>query len=229
MESTIKQIAGKLFKDGPYEYRIYIKSGDLGVGNINSISLFVENTPDHIGVDLIIYAMGRLIDIAGDELKNSNDEFMINKIIMEEYEALGEMLTAMKFSTEFGLQSFSQLNDIILRNKDKKIDLKEINEKIAVRSNKMIKALNYMSTKFQSPIEGMTTKITYEVSGKPLRNKNDITPGLNVSVKIVCDKPITDYNTKNEIASEFKEQLSHISPIQIQTYDRLNIEVFPVT
>jgi hypothetical protein len=225
MESTIKQIAGKLFKDGPYEYRIYIKSGDLGVGNINSISLFVENTPDHIGVDLIIYAMGQLIDIAGDDLKNSQDEFMINKIIMEEYETLGEMLTAMKFTTEFGLQSFTQLNAALLNHKDKKIDLKEINDKINVRANKLKKALDYISKTFVPSKEDIKTTITYKVSGKPLRFKNEITPGLNVDITINTNKRIEDYHEKNSMVDDFKDQLTHISPIQFHSYDKFNVSV----
>jgi predicted RNA-binding protein Jag len=227
MES-IKQVTGKIFEDGPYEYKIYIKSGDLGLGNINSISLFVENTPDHIGVDLIIYAMGRLIDVAGEELKSSEDEFMINSIYMEKYETLGEMVTAMGFSTELGLQSFSQLNAAILKNRDKKIDLKNINDNITIRSNKLTKALSYIANNFTSPIDGINFNIVYEVSGKPVRAKNDISPGLNVVVNLTPDRkinPITDYQKKNLIISAFKDQLSDISPIQIQAYDRLAINI----
>jgi hypothetical protein len=227
MES-IKQVTGKIFEDGPYEYKIYIKSGDLGLGNINSISIFVENTPDHIGVDLIIYAMGRLIDIAGEELKSSEDEFMINNIYMEKYETLGEMVTAMGFSTELGLQSFSQLNAAILKNRDKKIDLKDINDKITIRANKLTKALSYIANNFTSPIDGFDFNIVYEVSGKPVRAKNDISPGLNVVVNLTPDKKInsiTDYQKKNLIISAFKDQLSDISPIQIQAYDRLAINI----
>jgi len=227
MES-IKQVTGKIFEDGPYEYKIYIKSGDLGLGNINSISIFVENTPDHIGADLILYAMGRLIDVAGEELKSSEDEFMINSIYMEKYETLGEMVTAMGFSTELGLQSFSQLNTAILRNRDKKIDLKNINDNITIRSNKLTKALSYIANNFTSPIDGIDFNIVYEVSGKPVRAKNDISPGLNVVVNLTPDRkinPITDYQKKNLIISAFKDQLSDISPIQIQAYDRLAINI----
>jgi hypothetical protein len=229
MESIIKQIAGKVFKDGPYEYRIYIKSGDLGgLGNINSISLFVENTPGHIGVDLIIYAMGHLIDIAGPELKNSKDEFMINKIYMEEYESLGEMITAMGFSGEFGLQPFPQLNSVILRNKDKKIDLEGLNTSISTRANKLKKALDYMAGSYVSPIDGSPTKITYNISGKPTRSNNTLVPGLTINVNMQINNgtnTITDYQTKNTIVSDFKEQLRDISPIQINSYDNFVVNI----
>jgi hypothetical protein len=224
MEDIIKQITGKLFKDGPYEYQIYIKSGDLGLGAINSISIFVENIPDHIGIDILLYAMGNLIDIAGEELKNSEDEFMINKIIIEGYPTLGDMLSAMNFTTEFGVRSFTQLNNSIMTYKDKKIDLKDINQKSSSRINKLTKAMDYIANTFTSPIEGIETNLSYKISGKPTRLKNSITPALRLDVKITTDKGVS-IDQKTEISKIFKDQLQEISPIQIQSYDILVIVV----
>jgi hypothetical protein len=225
MESTIKEVTGKLFKDGPYEYMIYIKSGDLGVGVINSISIVIENAPDYIGIDILLYVMGHLIDAGGEELKNSQDEFMINKIVMEQYESLGEMITAMGLSTEFGLQSFTNLNNTILTHKDKKIDLKNINQKISTRTAKLTKAMDYMINTFTSPIEGISMKLSYEISGKPIRFKNEITPALNIDVMIGTNKGVTDYNQKNVIIDAFKDQLLEVSPIQIHSYDKVNVNI----
>ena len=47
---TLAGLAGQVFKDGPYEYRIYVKTGELGDETIVSISVFIENTPPHVGV-----------------------------------------------------------------------------------------------------------------------------------------------------------------------------------
>jgi hypothetical protein len=224
MESTIKEVTGKLFKDGPYEYMIYIKSGDLGVGVINSISVVIENTPDYVGIDILLYAMSHLIDAGGEELKNSQDEFMINNIRMKEYEFLGEMITAMGLSTEFGLQSFTNLNNTILEHNDKKIDLKDINEKVSARTNKLTKAMEYIANTFTSPIEGVETKLSYKISGKPGRANNTIIPALRLDVKINTDKGVS-LEQKNQIGSAFKDQLQEISPIQIHSYDILVIVV----
>jgi hypothetical protein len=224
MESTIKEVTGKLFKDGPYEYMIYIKSGDLGVGVINSISIVIENIPDYVGIDVLLYAMSHVIDAGGEELKNSQDEFMINKIVMEQYESLGEMITAMGLSTEFGLQSFTNLNNTILTHKDKKIDLKNINEKVSTRTNKLTKAMEYIANTFTSPIDGVETKISYKISGKPGRSYNTIIPALRLDVKINTDKGVS-INQKDEISKAFKDQLQEISPIQIHSYDILVIVV----
>jgi hypothetical protein len=224
MES-IKQVTGKIFEDGPYEYKIYIKSGDLGLGNINSISIFVENTPDHIGVDLILYAMGRLIDVAGEELKSSEDEFMINSIYLEKYTSLGEMVTSMGFSTELGLQSFSQLNATLLKNRDKKIDLKEIKQKVYTRINKLTKAMGYIANTFTSPIEGIETKVvSHNVAGSLLKSKNTIVPALRIDVNIKTDKGIS-VDKRQEIGKAFKDQLMDVSPIDIHPYDTLAIVV----
>jgi hypothetical protein len=226
MEDIIKQITGKLFKDGPYEYQIYIKSGDLGLGAINSISIFVDNIPDHVGVDLIIYAMGRMIDVAGEELKSSEDEFMINKIIVERYPSLGEIVTAMGFTTELGLQSFTQLNATLLKNRNKKIDLKELKQKVSSRVTKLTKVMEYITNTFTSPIEGIETKVvSHNVAGILLKSNNTIVPALRLDVNITTDKGIIG-DKKNEIIKAFKDQLREISPIEIHSYDILAINVF---
>ena len=225
MEDIIKQITGKLFKDGPYEYQIYIKSKDLGLGTINSISIFVDNIPDHVGVDLIIYAMGQLIDIAGEELKSSEDEFMINKIIVERYPSLGEMVTAMGFTTELGLQSFSQLNATLLKNRDKKIDLKELKQKVSSRVTKLNKVMEYITNTFTSPIEGVETKVvSHNVAGILLKSNNTIVPALRLDVNIKTDKGIS-VDKRQEIGKAFKDQLLDVSPIDIHPYDILAIVV----
>lgn len=224
MESTIKEVTGKLFKDGPYEYMIYIKSGDLGVGVINSISVVIENIPDYVGIDVLLYAMSHVIDAGGEELKNSQDEFMMNRIVMKKYSALGEIMTAMGLSTEFGLQSFTQLNNTILEHKDKKIDLKEIKQKVYTRINKLTKAMEYIANTFTSPIEGMEIKLSYNVAGSMSRLNNSIVPALRLDVNIITDKAVS-ISQKDEIGKAFKDQLQEISPIQIQTYDIIAITV----
>jgi hypothetical protein len=98
--------------------------------------------------------------------------------------ALGEIMTAMGLSTEFGLQSFTQLNNTILEHKDKKIDLKEIKQKVYTRINKLTKAMEYIANTFTSPIEGIETKLSYNVAGSMSRLNNSIVPALRLDVNI---------------------------------------------
>jgi len=222
MENIIKQIAGKVFKDGPYEYRIYMKSADLGTV-ITSISIFIENTPDQVGVDLIMYALAHLIDVGGEELKTSESEFMINKIIMEEYESLGEMISAMGLSSEFGVQSFEDLNKRVLNNKDKKVDLAEINRKIKTRSAKLQKALEYAVRLFEKEYN-LQASVSHPVSGRPKRTSgNTIFPGLDTSITIWT--PENDYAVKNDLRDKMKSIIDDVTPIEITQNDNIKIDV----
>lgn len=221
MENIIKQIAGKVFQDGPYEYRIYIKSADLGTV-ITSISIFIENTPDYVGVDLILYALGHIIDVGGEELKNTESEFMINKIIMEDYESLGEMISAMGITSEFGVQSFEDLNRRVLANKDKKVDLAEINRKIQTRMAKFKKALIYTAKVFEHQ-QGLSTSVV-SLTGNPRRiNNGAILPALSASITIRTAN--TDYNAKETIRKAFMNYLEDHNPIELTQNDSIKIDV----
>ena len=144
-EPDFGQLTGRVFKDGPYEYRIYIKTGSLGDDRIVAVSLFIENIPPHVGVDLYMYAMGHIVELAGTAIDTS--EWMINKVIMEEYEHLGEisgMIMGADKVKDFGLQPLSTLMSKIKINLNKKMDLEEVNRKIQVRLNKMVKLIKYV-------------------------------------------------------------------------------------
>jgi hypothetical protein len=221
MENIIKQIAGKVFNDGPYEYRIYIKSADLGTV-ITSISIFIENTPDHVGVDLLIYALGHIIEVGGEELKTIDSEFMINKVIMEEYESLGEMLSSMGITTEFGVQSFEDLNRAVLSNKDKKIDLAEINKRIETRIAKFKKALIYTARLFEHE-QGLTTSVT-SIEGNPRRSQNGtILPAISANITIRTGN--TDWNARETFRKAFMNYLNDHTPIELTQTDAIKIDV----
>ena len=85
-----------------------------------------------------------------------------------------------------------------------------------------------MAGSYVSPIDGSPTKITYEISGKPTRSNNTLVPGLTINVNMQINNgtnTITDYQTKNTIVSDFKEQLRDISPIQINSYDNFVVNI----
>lgn len=221
MENIIKQIAGKVFNDGPYEYRIYMKSADLGTV-ITSISIFIENTPDYVGIDLLIFAMGHIIDAGGEELKNTESEFMFNKVIMEDYESLGEMLSAMGITSEFGVQSFQNLNKAILSNKDKKIDLSEINAKIQTRLSKIKKALIHTVKVFEHE-QGVSTSLS-KLEGQPRRTQNNkIVPAI--SANIIIRSGNTDWNVREQFRRVFLDYLDRYNPIELTNTDAIKIDV----
>ena len=132
----------------------------------------------------------------------------------------------MGFTTELGLQSFSQLNATLLKNRDKKIDLKELKQKVSSRVTKLNKVMEYITNTFTSPIEGVETKVvSHNVAGLLLKSNNTIVPALRLDVNITTDKGIIG-DKKNEIIKAFKDQLREISPIEIHSYDILAINVF---
>lgn len=80
-ELLIQQTKGKIFEDGPYQYRIVVKPTDV----INGLILTVTNEPDHIGPDLITYALTRLEVILRNLKEKDQLEFYILKIWMDSY------------------------------------------------------------------------------------------------------------------------------------------------
>ena len=226
---TLAGLAGQVFKDGPYEYRIYVKTGELGDSSIVSISIFIENTPPHVGVDLYLMALKRVAEVAGDHIENS--EWMINKVIIEQYEALGEMtpMVTGQRSNIFGLQSYRSLEEKIRTNLTKSINFQQVNDIIDVRKRKLTKVLNYMQKTL--PTTKQPLNITYTISGEVKRHNEEIlAPSIKADINVtMVEKPKASDHTARVIIEAIKdsiyEMIEDLSPIDIHSYDNITIKV----
>jgi hypothetical protein len=224
-EPDFGQLAGVVYKDGPYQYRIYIKTGSLGDDNIVAVSLFIENIPPYVGVDLYMYAMGHIVEVAGTAIDDS--EWMINKVIMEEYEHLGEissMIMGADKVKDFGLQSLNTLMNKIKINLNKKMDLEEVNKKIQVRLNKMVKLIKYIQKNVTS-IDGVPISITYQANGTAKRHQETLAPGITFKVRVTYDGKDPKTPTPNDMRRSVEDMLRDYSPIEWQPYDNIAVDI----
>ena len=227
---TLAGLAGQVFKDGPYEYRIYVKTGELGDETIVSISIFIENTPSHVGVDLYLMALNRVAEVAGDHIEKS--EWMINKVIIEQYEALGEMtpmITGQR-SNIFGLQSYRSLEEKIRANLSKSINFQEVNDIIDIRKRKLTKVLNYMQ-KTLPTANKQPLQITYTISGEAKRHNEEIlAPSIKADINVtMMEKPKASDHVARSIIEAVKdsvyEMIQDLLPIDIHSYDNITVKV----
>lgn len=227
MDIIYPSIAGKTFTDGQYEYRIYIKTGSLGEGDITSISLFIENTPDQVGMDLALYALGHVAEAIGKEDLNKS-EFMINKILIEDYPAIGEILSLLLDGrkTELGIQSFESLLNKIKINLNKSIDFAETNRIIAIRKKKFQKVLTYMS-EAGLEIDGVKViKIHSTVKGQAKRHDDSrLAPAIEINMVVVISDEGYQKDRGNAVVPFIKRTFNEISPIDIYSYDKLMVTV----
>lgn len=228
-EPQLNQLAGKVFKDGPYEYRIYLKTGSLGDEDIVAVSLFIENIPPYVGVDLYMYAMGHIVEVAGHHIDGS--EWMINKVILEEYENLGEissMIMGADKVKDFGLQSLSTLMSKIKINLNKKLDLEEVNRKIQVRLAKMVKLIKYMQKNITS-IDNVPISLSFKANGAARRHNETLAPGIVVNITVTYDEN-EDTNklvAHKDIRNQIEHMIKEYSPINFHPYDNITVNARP--
>jgi hypothetical protein len=226
LNEEINSLAGQVFTDGPYEYRIYVKTGELGDDSIVSLSIFIENTPAHVGVDLYLMALEKVAQVAGDHIQNS--DWMINKVILESYEGLGEMTSMImgQRSNVFGLQSFQSLLQKIKTNLNKKIDFEEVNSIIEVRKRKLTKVLEYMQRTLTKVNNTSLSLKSYSITGEAKRHNEDtLAPSIKVKM-IVAIKP--EIKSNREILEAVREKIHSImedlSSIDLHSYDTVTID-----
>ena len=228
-EPQLNQLAGVVFNDGPYEYRIYLKTGSLGDEDIVAVSLFIENIPPYVGVDLYMYAMGHIVEVAGHHIDGS--DWMINKVILEEYENLGEissMIMGADKVKDFGLQSLSTLMSKIKINLNKKLDLEEVNRKIQVRLAKMVKLIKYMQKNITS-IDNVPISLSYKANGAARRHNETLAPGIVVDVAVAYDQNEDANNAvaHKDIRNQIEHMIKEYSPINFHPYDNITVSARP--
>lgn len=228
---TLAGLAGQVFKDGPYEYRIYVKTGDLGDDTILSISIFIENSPPYLGVDLYLMALQHVAEVAGEHIDNS--EWMINKVILEEHESLGEMTSMItgQRGNIFGLQSYRSLEEKIKTNLNKKLDFQQVNDAISIRIKKLTKVLNYIQKKLTT-LKNMSSKMTYTISGEAKRFNDDLlAPSIKAEINVELMETRGGETFIRSLTGALKEEVYNMiedySPIDIHSYDNISINVKP--
>lgn len=241
MNEQLSTLAGKVFTDGPYQYRIYVRTGDLGDESIMAINIFIENEPPYVGVDLHMFAINRVAEVAGDHMEKS--DWMINKVIMEEAEGLGELssLITGERTTVFGIQSYQSLMTKIQNNIDKKIDFEKVFKTISSRKIKLFKTLDHMVDNITN-INGTPISMKFSISGEPKRHADSmLAPSIKIYITFAAYKDSTiwginsrpnrdkeavklNYDDLVEIKRQLKNTLENLSPVDLHSYDTLQIE-----
>jgi hypothetical protein len=226
LNEEINSLAGQVFTDGPYEYRIYVKTGELGDDSIVSLSIFIENTPAHVGVDLYLMALEKVAQVAGDHIQNS--DWMINKVILESYEGLGEMTSMImgQRSNTFGLQSFQSLLQKIKTNLNKKIDFEEVNSTIEVRKRKLTKVLEYIQRNLTKVGNSPLSLRSYTITGEAKRHNEDtLAPSIKINIMVALnrkDHP-ESRETLDHIRDKIESMIEELSSIDLHSYDSVSI------
>ena len=250
MKKTIcDEMAGKVFKENNYEFRVFLRKGSLGDAGAYSLSIFLENEPDIIAPDLILLAI-RAVLRANDQMENKTKnlqsaEVIINKISMEDNEPMGNLLDMMKLRPVLHLQPFAEVIDNIEKIyktnsiQNHSVDFTHANHIASIRKQKVEKALAYMNktTKevvFQD-IDGVNKMIPMELvwSVTPIvkktnmggNNNYELSPSLDITIN--CKSP----NIKNIqgsrigtlLSSQIRATFMELTPIEFHSYDRLTI------
>lgn len=228
LNENINSLAGQVFTDGPYEYRIYVKTGELGDDSIVSLSIFIENTPSHVGVDLYLMALEKVAQVAGDHIQNS--DWMINKVILESYESLGEMTSMImgERSNTFGLQSFQSLLQKIKTNLNKKIDFEEVNSTIDIRKRKLTKVLEYMQRTLTKVNNIKLSLKSYNIIGEAKRHNEDtLAPSIKIKMIVAIDTKAPEKNSRDALQSvreKIQTIMEDLSSIDLHSYDTVTID-----
>ena len=142
----IKQTAGKTFSDGPYEYRIAVKSTSI----INGLIITVTNDPERIGPDLIKYALTRLEVIIRNYKERNQLEFYVIKIWMDVW---GHRIN---FGDEMLINPDASNPDFTFSTKDavddvyKIIDFSEGRHKRQVNEKKLQRYVDHFNSSYSS-------------------------------------------------------------------------------
>lgn len=240
MENSVKEqfkelyalMSRSTFKDGPYEYGIKVVVGNIINDElIVGMNVHVHNFPDYVGSDLLVYALGRLVDTNSEVLKNPDVKWMLAKVTMDSLENIQDLSHSISPEevTDF-LTSFDEFSKMILGHKDKKIDLNKIKETLQSRITKLTKVLEHLKNTYKIDNEELKKfapfDITYDVSSNIRVFQNNMVPGLKV---LITFKPsnhrfhVLNYRDQADLKKDFLDTLFSISPIDFYKYDNISV------
>ena len=211
-ELLIQQTKGKIFEDGPYQYRIVVKPTDV----INGLILTVTNEPDHIGPDLITYALTRLEVILRNLKEKDQLEFYILKIWMDSYGhgvdfnqhlAKDDTEAEFTFRDKDTTAQYYKNFDFAEANRRREINRRKLNTLINhFNQNYSEVHLSFDDTKFKhNKLIGMIVKRNEGVGSKDLKGTCVAKPGFYNSIDDVS--PFTSFSVDVEIKLSKKNDL----------------------
>lgn len=218
----------KLFKDAGYSYTVLLRFNSLLEDEVQcGISIVVDANVEEVGMDLVKYAIGHIIEEAGDQIK------ILEKEIEIEWSIVSVLLTGMDYignildiigSVPDKMMSFQELNRSILNSKDTPLNLASLEAKKENKKNKLIKILDYITQQFE---DEYVKELKYTISSKLEKTDNDIVP--YVTITFVIGHTFSDntfYSSinsnglnlfKERIETGLKKQLEEISPIDLSS------------
>jgi hypothetical protein len=125
---------------------------------------------------------------------------------------------------DFGLQSLNTLMNKIKINLNKKMDLEEVNRKIQVRLNKMVKLIKYVQKNVTS-VKDIPIQISYQANGAAKRHQETLAPGITVKVTVAYDKNNEKLKElrQDDIRTHVYDILKDYSPIEWHPYDNITV------
>lgn len=214
----------KEYKDGGYTYTILIRFNSILEDEVQcGISIVVNADVEEVGMDLVKYAMGHIIEEVGDQIK------ILEKEIQIEWAIISVLITGIDYfgsilhiigSVPDKMVSFQELNRSILNSKDTPLNIASLEAKKENKKNKLIKTLDYLTQQFK---DEYIKEIKYTISSKLEKTDNDILPYVTITFFVYHayhdNTPAIYGGTLDTYTSEIKdsltEELHQISPIDL--------------
>lgn len=222
--SWANKINNTSYNNSQYKYKLKIKKNHIWETEpIIFIEVYIDNNLENldvVGIDVLLYAINNIIT-EYPNIKNTESEFMISKIILNAYQSDNvDLLKILNLDVEFKPQSFSSLTKTILKHKNQSINLTTINKTINNRINKLNNTLEYLAQTYETNIIKIN-KITFNVYPKPIITTD---PALILLININYQNPNTiNLSDEIKINKNFKQELIMISPVDIHNYDTIKI------
>ena len=214
----------KEFNDAGYSYAVLLKFNSLLENEVQcGISIVVNPNADEVGMDLVKYAMGHIIEEVGDQIKILEKEIEIEwtiiSVLLTGTDYLGNILDIIG-SVPNKMVSFQELNKSILNSKDTPLNLASLEAKKENKKNKLIKTLDYLIQQFK---DEYIKEIKYKMDIKLEKIDNDIAPYVTIAFSVYHayhdNTPAIYGGTFDTYTSEIKnsltEELHQISPIDL--------------
>jgi hypothetical protein len=216
-----KLLRGQTFNDGPYTYRIFMQQ--LPDGN-SRLNILLEEIPQVIAGDLLIYAIGRLVDAC--KANNTQIPPLEVQFILEDAPRFGAVTksiykkhaSVLENPTEIkALYSFAEAH------KNDSLDLTELNRILAARISKANKTISIM---IGDPLvdEGKDVAIltSANVTGDLIKDRHTdmIVPSLTVTGRVTplndVNKNIPTWGMHRLLINQFQQN----APIDVYSYDK---------
>ncbi len=214
----------KEYKDAGYSYTVLLRFNSILEDEVQcGISIVVNANVEEVGMDLVKYAMGHIIEEAGDQIKILEKEIEIEwsivSVLLTGTDYFGSILDVIG-SVPDKMMSFQELNRSILNSKDTPLNLASLDARKENKKNKLIKTLDYLIQQFKYEY---IKEIKYKMDIKLEKIDNNIAPYVTITFSVYHtyndNTPAIYGGTYDTYTSEIKdsltEELHQISPIDL--------------